>query len=375
MKSKQMLSTDLEKHFSTQVLSHKKKVKNYYGKYINLSSNELHHPKIDELSRKVTKLISGKFNEYPYYPYHTNVIANFYSLKEDQVLLSPGSDNVIKLILMSIALSHKRVILQMPNYYNYYNYAKMFGINLTEVHSYPEDSGSSFLKSLEYSILAEQPSLIIITNPSAIKGSFISLNEIEKVIVLAQKNGHLVLIDEAYIEFSEKNHLNFIDRYDNVLIVRTMSKFPGIAGLRLAILAGNSKLINELMKFNPQNGVSSLTLELFQEIFKEKELLDQLREETKHTRTAMSGSLHTLFPNIKVYESHTNFLMINCFNQSFCLNLIRLLKDNGIIVKHLGNIMGYEACLRITVGTKIETNKMIKILHNNKLKLLDDLAK
>ena len=171
----------------------------------------------------------------------------------------------------------------------------------------------------------------------------------------------VVVVDEAYIDFSSKQSLiSLINDNNNLIITQTMSKAYGMAGIRLGMGFSNQKIINYLNKIKPPYNINVLTerkaLEELNKIDEIKKNIDLVLNQRK----LLVSCLEKLDFIEKIYKSDSNFLLVKVDNADLRYN--QLLK-NGIIVRNRSNQPLCQNCLRITIGTENENNSLIKILN------------
>ncbi len=171
----------------------------------------------------------------------------------------------------------------------------------------------------------------------------------------------IVVIDEAYIDFSsQKSLINLIDKYENLIITQTMSKAYGMAGIRLGMGFSNEKIISYINKIKPPYNINILTEnKALEELKKVNEIKSNVNS-ILNQREKLISSLEKLDFVEKIYESDANFILVKVDNADLRYN--QLLKK-GIVVRNRTNQYLCQNCLRITVGTKDENKILIKTLN------------
>jgi len=195
-------------------------------------------------------------------------------------------------------------------------------------------------------------------SPNNPTGNSFEINVLDNLI---KKFNGIVVVDEAYIDFSSQKSLtNLIDKYENLIITQTMSKAYGMAGIRLGMGISNNKIISYINKIKPPYNVNTLTenkaLEELNKIDEVKKNIDLVLNQRK----LLLSSLEKLDFVEKIYKSDANFLLVKVDNADLRYNQ---LLDKGIIVRNRSNQPLCQNCLRITIGTKIENNSLIKTLN------------
>ena len=200
--------------------------------------------------------------------------------------------------------------------------------------------------------------ILFLCSPNNPTGNSFDTNELTHLI--KDFNG-IVVVDEAYIDFSSQKSLtNLINKYENLIITQTMSKAYGMAGIRLGMGISNNKIISYINKIKPPYNVNTLTenkaLEELNKIDEVKKNIDLVLNQRK----LLLSSLEKLDFVEKIYKSDANFLLVKVDNADLRYNQ---LLDKGIIVRNRSNQPLCQNCLRITIGTKIENNSLIKTLN------------
>lgn len=325
------------------------KRKSYTG-FLNLANNELVHPIIISLWQKFKDLMSGdEVSHYPYYQFLINQLADFFNLDPSQVLVSAGSDDAIKMITFLMIAQQKKLIIQIPNYHSYTYYAQLINANIQEIFHHP-DNVDLFIKALMERMKNSNPSLVVLTNPNGISGISFNLNQIREVLELGKAKYHIVVLDEAFVDFSHMEHISLLSEFDNLIIIHSFSKNFGLAGLRIAATFSSPQIINYLWRWNGPNPISSLSLLFLQYCLQNKDKIQQAQSDIKRSREWFIKELIRHKPRWKVYPSHGNFVLVDTQNKSNSETVCQLLKEKKIIVRNLSSLPGYESCFRTTLA-------------------------
>ena len=174
---------------------------------------------------------------------------------------------------------------------------------------------------------------VFIANPNAPTGLSLPLPEIEKL--LRQNRDRLVVVDEAYVEFGGRSALPLLEKYDNLLIVRTLSKSHSLAGARLGYALGSAEIISDLNRmrfsFNPYN-INRLSLFSVAAAIRDVNYLKECREKIIKSREYTTLELRNL--GFKVLESHANFVFAGDNPKISGGDYMNRLRDNNILVRH-----------------------------------------
>ena len=205
----------------------------------------------------------------------------------------------------------------------------------------------------------------MLANPNAPTGLALPRSAIEGI--LKANPDHVVIVDEAYVDFGGESCVPLIDRYENLLVVQTFSKSRQLAGARLGLAMGNAKLIADLnrVKFslNPYN-INRLTLKAGQAALEDTAYFDTTRAAIVETRSWTRQQLEAR--GFTVLDSRSNFLFARTARQDGG-TLYRKLKENGVLVRHF-DAPRIHSWLRITIGTPAQMQALLAALD----KILED---
>ena len=313
------------------------------------------------------KLIYLDANESPFdseinrYPdnKHTElkkVVSNIKNINVNQIVFGNGTDEILDLIVRVFCNPNKDKIITLPPTYGMYDViAKTNGVENIEI---PLKSDFSIDKNEILKLSSKTTKILFLCSPNNPTGNSFDTNDLTDLI--KGFNG-IVVVDEAYIDFSSKQSLiSLINDNNNLIITQTMSKAYGMAGIRLGMGFSNQKIINYLNKIKPPYNINVLTerkaLEELNKIDKIKKNIDLVLNQRK----LLVSCLEKLDFIEKIYKSDSNFLLVKVDNADFRYS--QLLK-NGIIVRNRSNQPLCQNCLRITIGTENENKSLIKILN------------
>ena len=274
-------------------------------------------------------------------------LANLYGLQPENIYVGNGSDEV--LYFLFLAYGAKGAAFPDISYGFYSVFADFCGIPATVI---PLESDFT-IDATKYHGLDR---LIVIANPNAPTGLSISLADIEGI--LKTNPNAVVAIDEAYVDFGGESAYPLMEKYDNLIVVRTFSKSRSMAGGRLGYALGPAALMADLEKIkyatNPYN-VNRLTLRLGEATVDAEPYYREKCDAIIRTREETAERLKEL--GFTVLPSQTNFLFVKT-DKIGGRALYEKLKDRGILVRHFGNprITDY---IRITIGTDEQMNTCI----------------
>lgn len=280
-----------------------------------------------------------------------------------EILLGNGSDELIQMIMMAMsgkdksgndAAGKKHSVLSVEPGFVMYKMIATFmdmpyiGVPLQEDFSLDEDA-------LFASIKEHQPAVIFLAYPNNPTSNLFDEKVIRKIIDVAPG---VVVVDEAYHAFADKSFMPMLNEYDNLLVMRTVSKM-GLAGLRLGLLAGKAEWLNEFDKVRLPYNINILTQASAEFAIKNRHVLDQQTQQICADRENLFNELSQI-KNITVYPSQANFILVRV-EQGKADNMFNTLKEQGVLIKNLNPAGGLlKDCLRITVGTADENKALLK---------------
>jgi histidinol-phosphate aminotransferase len=296
-------------------------------------------------------------NRYPdnkHYELKT-VLSKIKNVQESQIVFGNGMDEILDLIVRVFCDPSLDQIITLPPTYGMYNV--IASTNNVENIEVPLNSDFSINVQKVLSKASEKTKIIFLCSPNNPTGNSFKYCDVLKLI---NEFDGIIVLDEAYIDFSSNNSLTeLINEHDNLIITQTLSKAYGMAGLRLGMGLSNKKIIDYINKIKPPYNINSLS---------EKKVLSELKNIQSVKKNIMivlneklklQTALVNLFFVEKVFNSDANFLLVKVDDVK--LRCTQLLK-NGIIVRDRSNDFLCENCLRITVGTPAQNRFLIKTL-------------
>ena len=275
----------------------------------------------------------------------------------DQVFLGNGSDEPIDLLFRCFCEPGVDEVIVFPPTYGMYEVSA----NINNVHLSKVPLTKEFQLDLEALESAIKPhsKIIWICSPNNPSGNSIDRQDIE--MVLNNFDG-LVVVDEAYINFSrQKSLVTDLADYPNLVVLQTLSKAWGLAGLRVGMAFASSEIIGYLNKVKPPYNISEpvqeLALKALDEIGQVNDMILQLVDARKQLEQDFIKSPQV----VKVYPSDANFLLVE-FTQARAM--YNYLVGKGIVVRDRSNVLLCDNCLRITVGTDAENLKLVDAINS-----------
>lgn len=271
---------------------------------------------------------------------------------ESEILLGNGSDELIQMIMMAMAGNGRSVLSVEPGFVMYKMIATFMAMPYVAM---PLEDDFSINESVFLSAIEEhQPAIIFLAYPNNPTSNLFNEQTVRNIIKAAPG---VVVVDEAYHAFADKSFMPMLNEYDNLLVMRTVSKM-GLAGLRLGLLAGKAEWLNEFDKVRLPYNINVLTQASAEFAIKNRHVLDKQTQQICVDREVLFNKL-LLIKNITPYSSQANFILVKV-KDGLADALFNGLKEKGILIKNLNPVGGLLInCLRITVGTKEENQHFL----------------
>ncbi len=270
------------------------------------------------------------------------------------VMLGNGSDELIQMLMLAVAKPGATVLSPEPGFSMYKMIASWVGLNYIGVPLGTDFSldGQGMLSTIK----EHQPALIFLALPNNPTGNLFDVNVLQQII---EASSGLVILDEAYTAFASRDHLDWASKYNNVLVMRTLSKV-GLAGLRLGLLVGAPAWIEQFNKVRMPYNINVLTQASATFALTRYNTLLEQADSIKQERQRFLVSLKAL-DNLTVFPSEANFILFRLENNA--QDVFAGLKEKGILIKCLdGSHPLLKGCLRVTVGLPEENTQFLAVL-------------
>ena len=332
----------------------------------NIKSMQPYSSARDEFKEFTQKMVFLDANENPFEngvnrypdPQQRSVkkaLSEIKRINENQILLGNGSDEVLDLIFRAFCEPNKDNIITLPPTYGMYSVLA----NLNAIENREVILNDNFQPNVD-AILAqvdENTKIIFLCSPNNPTGNSFSD---ESIVTLLQNFKGLVLLDEAYIDFSQKESwLIELSDYPNLIISQTLSKAYGMAGIRLGILYASVEIITILNKIKPPYNINVLTQQKALERLENYDLVVKQINDIKIFKLFLINELKKINFIEKVFPTDGNFILIQVDNATERYNQIL---EKGIVIRNRSSQPLCKNCLRITIGTESENIQLINVL-------------
>ena len=333
----------------------------YHPECIKLNQNESPFDIPVSIKQKICeKLVEKKWNQYPQKdPVGLiKLLSDYTNFSSQGIVVGNGSIELIQAIYTTLCDINDSIVMISPGYTVFPREASIRNLKYKEI---PLKEDYSF--DVDAIIEASQNAKVVIfANPNNPTGTAISLSEIERI---AKSFNGILVIDEAYYEFYDVTALPLLEKYKNIIIIRTCSKVFSIAGIRIGYIIANPEIALQIDKAKPLFSIGILQKTIGEEILKNREYIKDVAKSVIRERELMFNEIKKL-KNIVPIPSKTNFFLLKILNND-ASKVFYFLKENKILVRHF-NIPGLKNTIRVSIGTP-EENKYV--LEN--LRKLDNL--
>jgi histidinol-phosphate aminotransferase len=322
---------------------------------VNLAANEnpMNLPR-EVIAHLAERLPAFGFNRYPD-PMATALraqIAEANGLDPTNVLVGNGGDELIFDLMLAWG-GPGRTLLNMPPTFAMYEIdAAVTGTKIVEIPRRATDFAveeKAVLKRLEEGDI----DIVMVSHPNNPTGN---LQPETFLIELLKATDALVLVDEAYFEFSRHTMRPHMARHANLVILRTFSKAFSLAGLRVGYLLGQEEVISELTKVRQPYSVDRFSQWVASVVFRERVVFEGQIQELLRQRDVIEHGLGQI-PGVKVFHSEANFVLFRIERAAAIWR--DLLHSRDILVRDLSRVPGLEDCLRVTVGSERENQRFL----------------
>ncbi len=284
------------------------------------------------------------------------IVAEFLGLTRDQVLLTNGVDEAIHLVCETYLEPSDEALIVVPTFSMYEIYALATGASVLAI---PAREDFEFPTAAVLTSTSEKTKLIAIANPNNPTGKVVPRERL--IDIIEEAPDAAVLIDEAYFEFYGHTLMDLVGKYENLFIARTFSKAYGLAGFRVGVLTGSAAQMKLVRRVSSPYNVNGVALACLPEALADREYVAGYSAEVRAGRRRLESELAQL--GILYWPSQANFVLARFgdFRKPF----VETMRARGILVRDRNSDPGCEGCVRITVGTNDQTDRLLRELRSS----------
>ena len=317
---------------------------------VKLNTNENPYPPSPAVMKVLAAIGAERLRRYPdpVGDEFRRAAAEINGIPADHIMCCNGGDDLLSIAFRAFCDQKRAVAYPVPTYSLYPVLAKLQNCEAIEI---PFDDEFN----LPAKLAGTKAALTIVCNPNAPSGSFVSVEELSS---LADELAGILLIDEAYVDFAEKNCTGLVKEFDNVIVLRSMSKGYSLAGIRFGYAMAQPELVAGLMKVKDSYNVDAVAVEVAAAAIKDQAYFRENVEKVKTERSRLTEQLRSL--GFEAPQSHSNFVLAKCRNAA-AADVYEQLVKRGIYVRYFP-YPRIEDKLRITVGTAEQNDKLLAAL-------------
>jgi histidinol-phosphate aminotransferase len=318
------------------------------ARVVKLNTNENPFPPSPRVLQAIRDIEAEQLRRYPSPTAECfrQAAAKVLNVRPDQIIAGNGSDDILAIAVMTFLGPGDLLATPEPTYSLYPVLAELAEVKQATV-PWEKDWGLPI-----DALLATKARAIFLANPNAPSGTFVSPQRVEE---LARKFNGLVLVDEAYVDFADDNCLPLVERHENVLICRTLSKAYSLAGLRFGFGVAQESVIFEMNKARDSYPCDAISILAATAAIEDQEYAREKWEQVRAERQRVSAELTQL--GWSVLPSHANFILA-AVPDGRGREAYEGLKQQGILVRFFDK-PGLRDKLRITIGTSQENNALL----------------
>jgi histidinol-phosphate aminotransferase len=317
---------------------------------VKLNTNENPYPPSPKVLKVLSEITAEQLRRYPdpLGSKFRQAAAEVNGVQPENIMCCNGGDELLKMAFQAFCDENRPVAYPVPTYSLYPVLAKLQNCKVIEI---PFDNEFNLPPKLATS----GAGLTIVCNPNAPTGSFINFNELAS---LAAELKGVLLIDEAYVDFAEKNCTALVKDFDNVIILRSMSKGYSLAGVRFGYAIAQPGLIAGLIKLKDSYNVDAIAIAVAAAAISDQDYFRKMVEKVKTERKRLTKQLRNL--GLDVPGSNSNFVLAKCKNGR-APEIYEKLTQRNIFVRYFPG-PALEDKLRISVGTPEQNDKLLSAL-------------
>lgn len=306
--------------------------------------------------RALARLSAASIASYPEQESLRRKAARHFGVAPDELLLTNGTDEALSLVVNSFVEPGDTVMFVEPTYAMYRFYAELAAARIVAPRY---DSAMCFPWNNVLDTLRKGPRVFFLPNPNSPTGNLLSLRDLRRILVAARRT--MVVIDEAYFEFSGVTMIPWIRRQKNLIVTRTFSKTAGLAGLRLGCLFVHRELAASMRKAQSPYPVNAAALAAAEAALSDRRFIAKTVREVRRGKQVLERGLDRL--SIRYFPSAGNFVLVHLGDRT--KKIVAALARKGTLVRERSGDFGGEGYVRITLGTPPQMRRLLRELEDN----------
>ena len=293
--------------------------------------------------------------------------ARYSNVKPEQIIVGgDGADELIDTLAKTFIEPGDEFIVPLPSYMYYEFLFKPYGA-IPNYAKWNLETNTLDLDSV-LNAINEKTKMLFLCTPNNPTGALISQDELRAILDKTNKSkgglcDAVVVIDEAYFEYSLTNNVNLLDEYDNIFILRTMSKVMGLAGMRIGYGISSKEIIEFMHRIKPVFSLTKLSYIAALTTIKDTEYIEKSIKDGIESRDFLYDEISKM-KSVKVYKSYSNFMLIDIHDTGYtAAEITREFMKRGMIVRDCTSFKGLdEYYFRISICTLEEDKKFLEVM-------------
>jgi histidinol-phosphate aminotransferase len=303
--------------------------------------------------RALAKLGAGVISAYPEQETVRLKAARHFGVRPGELLLTNGTDEALSLVVNTFVEPDDSVLLVEPTYAMYRFYSELAGARIVAPRY---DAAMQFPWKEVLAALREAPRAFFLPNPNSPTGNLLALPELRRILQAGKRT--MVVIDEAYFEFSGVTVIPWIRRHRNLIVTRTFSKTAGLAGLRLGCIFVHGELAATMRKAQSPYPVNVAALAAAEAAMQDRGFLTRTVREVRRGKKELERGLARL--GVTFFPTAGNFILVRFGERA--KQIVAALDREGILVRDRSSDFGGEGYVRITIGTPSQIRRLLRVL-------------
>ena len=282
-------------------------------------------------------------------------LSDYIKMPSEMIGVGNGSDQIIDLLLTNFALKETAVLTSDPTFGFFEERCKLYAIPTIKI-PFTDNMTLDLEKFLSNTKKAD---ILYLDSPNNPTGFQFARNQLEQLI---NEFEGLVIIDEAYVEFADYSVVDLTTKKDNLLVLRTLSKAFGLAGLRVGYFVANKKIVDVFTKvIQYPYPLNTIAIDAGILALQKSKHISEIVNLVKNERARLIEKLRNM-EAFEVFDSKANFVLFGARGAG--LRIYKALIEQGILVKNLGKIGNQEGCLRVTVGSEEMNSRFLSAIRD-----------
>ena len=303
--------------------------------------------------RALAKLTSASISAYPEQETVRRKAAKYFGVDPSELLLTNGTDEALSVVVNTFVEAGDTVLLAEPTYAMYRFYCELAGARIVAPRY---DTEMCFPWNKILAALRAGPRVFFLPNPNSPTGNLLSRKELQQILRAGKRT--IVVIDEAYFEFSGLTVIPWIRRHKNLIVTRTFSKTTGLAGLRLGCIFVHRELAATMRKAQSPYPVNAAALAAAEAAMQDRAFIAGTVRDVRRGRAELERGLARL--SIRHFPSAGNFVLVYFGNQT--KKIVAALARKGILIRDRSSDFAGQGYVRITVGTVEQMRRLLREL-------------